>query len=268
MISNIFSGISQKSQELFEQWKYLLLQEKCRLCKRMIHPLIEKMDFVAYGPPAKYLIAHKQVVSDVICQFCLPNLASCQAVLNKHYFNINGESFDETEALLVASAAMFVEPVQSLIYRLKYSEDVLLAKDLACLMYKAWQLLENEVLYTQGDAICLVPIPLHKKRLHERGFNQAEILATHLGCLLSLKVETKLISRIKNTISQQKLSKVERAKNVVGAFKALKPDILKGKKVILVDDVSTSGATLIECAKAVMAGGAHSVYALTIAFVP
>ncbi len=267
MIDNIINGISQKSQYLFEQWKYLLLQEKCRLCKRMIHPLIEKMDFTVYGPPARYLIAHKQIISDVICQICLPNLANSQAVLSMHQFDQCGAN--ESVNLLVASAAMFTEPVQGLIYRLKYNEDVLLAQDLACLMYKAWQLLKNKILYSEDEyPLYLVPVPLHKSRLHERGFNQAEILAEYLGYLLSLKVEYKLIRRVKKTASQQKLSKTERAKNVAGAFKALKPDLLKGKQIILVDDVSTSGATLIECAKAVMDGGAQAVYALTIAFVP
>src|SRR5580693_4544894 len=116
MIKNIFSGIARKSQFIFEEWKYLLLQEKCRLCKRMIHPLIEKMDFVSYGPPARYLMARKQIISDVICQFCLPELAACQTVLKKHQFVMRRDDTVEINELLVASGAVFMEPVQSLIY--------------------------------------------------------------------------------------------------------------------------------------------------------
>jgi ComF family protein len=266
MISNIVSDVSRKLQQLFDQWKYLLLQEECRLCKRLIHPLIEHMDFESYGPPAHYLIAHREVVSDVICQFCLSNLATCQAVINTRQFNWYQNDLIKENELLIASGAIFVDPVQSLILRLKYAEDVLLAKDLSCLMYRAWQLLSTKICNDKNN-LCLVPVPLHKKRMHERGFNQANILCEHLGRLLKINVETKMIRRVRNTKSQQKLSKTERLSNVIGAFKC-NANSLSGKQIILVDDVSTSGATLIECAKVLKSAGAKSVHALTVACVP
>ena len=269
MFNNLFFSISQRSQNLFEQWKYLLLQEKCRICQRLIHPLIDKMDFVAYAPPANYLIGHKQIISDAICQFCLPKLTSYRAVLTKHHFKLYQPTFANNDELLVASGAIFIEPIQSLIHRFKYNEDVLLAKDMTYFLYQAWQLLIDEIFreYNLEDA-CLVPVPLHKKRLHERGFNQAEILADHMSHFLTLKVEKKSVNRIRNTKSQQKLSKIERAKNMVGAFRSKNDNAFEGKVIFLVDDVCTSSATLIECAKAIFAGGAQAVYALTIAFVP
>ncbi len=269
MMSNMLLDLERKSQQLFDEWKYLLLQEKCRLCKRMIHPLIEKMDFDSYRPPARYFIGHKEVVSDVICQFCLPDLSSFQAVLRKHQTVRCAEGMDELAEFLVGSAAVFMEPIQSLIYSLKYSEDVLLAKDLACLMYEAWQLLREEITeFDDIDSLCLVPVPLHKKRLHERGFNQAEAIARHFSQLTSIKLERRVISRIKNTKSQQTLSKSQRASNVAGAFKAVTANVFADKTVILIDDVCTSGATLVNCAQASFAGGAQSVHALTVAFVP
>lgn len=269
MFNNLLLEVSNKSHCLFEEWKYLLLQEKCRLCTRLIHPLINKMDFETYSPPANYLVNNRRIVSDVLCQFCLPVLADCQAVLNSHQYFYQADSNPVICDLKVASGAFFIEPIDSLIYRLKYSEDVLLGKDLACLMYRAWQLLKAEI--AKGgrcEEVCLVPVPLHKKRLNERGFNQAEVLAQQLSSILSIKVESKLLCRIRNTASQQKLSKVERARNVVAAFKVVNDEAFVGKKVILVDDVCTSAATLTECAKAMKAGGAEAIHALTVAFVP
>ncbi len=269
MISNMLMDLERKSQRLFDEWKYLLLQEKCRLCKRMIHPLIDRMDFDSYRPPARYFIGHKEIISDVICQFCLPDLSSFQAVLKRHQVIRYREGIDEFAEFFVGSAAVFMEPIQSLIYRLKYSEDVLLAKDLACLMHKAWQLLREEITeFDNTDSLCLVSVPLHKKRLHERGFNQAEAIAEHLSRLLSIKIERKVISRIKNTKSQQTLTKLERASNVAGVFRAVASNVFKDKTVILIDDVCTSGATLVNCAQATFAGGAQSVHALTVSFVP
>lgn len=222
MINKIMEGVQEKAAYLYDQWKYLLLQEKCRLCKRLIHPLVEKMDFEHYGPPARYLVNGKEMISDVLCQLCAVAVASNQSVTNSHQFS---DLENKKHQLFVASGAAFREPVNTLIYRLKYSDDVLLAKDLGCLLYKAWQLLKYEIEEADdSDSLCIVPVPLHKKRLHERGFNQAELLAMQLGNWLQIKVETKSLVRIKNTASQQELAKAERAVNVAAAFKAVCDD--------------------------------------------
>jgi ComF family protein len=268
MTNKIISNMQEKVANLYDKWKYLLLQEKCRLCMRMIHPLIENMDFDHYGPPARYFINDREIVSDVLCQLCAVTLASNQAIINGHQFH-DLDNKRKTREFLLASRAAFREPINTLIYKLKYSDDVLLAKDLACLMYRAWQLLKYEIDEEDDvDSLCIVPVPLHKKRLHERGFNQAELLAMYLGKFLQIKLETKLLRRIKNTASQQELSKAERAVNVAAAFKAAAEDAFIGRRVIIVDDVCTSGATLIECSKAITAAGASAVYGFSVAFVP
>lgn len=267
MINKIFSGVSSTSEYLFTRWKYFLLQEKCRLCNRMIHPFIENMELNLYAPPANYFMEGKTFLSDVICQFCSDRLNDCQAVVNKHFFEITLDNISKNKEITIASGSVFAEPVQDLIHRLKYSDDVLLALDLAFLMYRAWHLLQIEMDWDEEESLCFIPVPLHKKRLYERGFNQAEILAKHLARIVRVPISNNLLIREKNTLSQQKLSKINRAKNVKGAFSASKEDMLSGKQVILIDDVCTSGATLTECAKAALIGGAHSVCAITVAFV-
>jgi ComF family protein len=111
----------------------------------------------------------------------------------------------------------------------------------------------------------LVPVPLSWKRLKERGYNQSGLLAKELGKLSGLPLVDDCVIRKKNTPPQARTATVsERRQNVADAF-ACRDDRLKGKKVLLIDDVSTSGATLDACARAIKADGAVSVWGLTLA---
>lgn len=111
----------------------------------------------------------------------------------------------------------------------------------------------------------LVPVPLHRKRLRERGYNQSRLLAEGLGRLNNLPVVADCLVRQKHTPPQARTSTVEeRRDNVVGVF-ACRDDRLQGKQVLLIDDVATSGATLDACATTLKASGAVSVWALTFA---
>ena len=264
MAKNILTYFGQKSLQFMQQWQYLLLQEKCRLCRRFIHPWIKNMDLRSYVPPAVYFVAGKEIVSDALCQLCLNQLATSQSSINTHQYESGDGQLNE---LLIASAAAFEEPLNTVVYKFKYDGDVLLAKDLACLMVSAWTLLKERNIYLD-QSVCLVPVPLHRKRQRKRGFNQAELLAWRLGRLLNIKIDTKSLKRIINTTPQQELGKSERVKNVAGAFRAAGANAFANRHVILVDDVCTSGSTLMACSQAVMAGGALSVCALTVAYVP
>lgn len=111
----------------------------------------------------------------------------------------------------------------------------------------------------------LVPIPLARSRERERGFNQAELLAKELGRRLQLAAIPAL-RRVRATESQIEMKSYgERRANVAGAFRARDAEAVRGKLVILVDDVSTSGATLTEAAKALREAGARTVWAIAIA---
>ena len=94
----------------------------------------------------------------------------------------------------------------------------------------------------------VIPVPLHPTRLRWRGFNQSLILARAIGQRINTPVDPWLLSRIRPTPPQTQLSKEDRRANVRGAFRVHTPTLAKGKRVLLVDDVYTSGATVEECA--------------------
>jgi ComF family protein len=109
----------------------------------------------------------------------------------------------------------------------------------------------------------IVPVPLHKKRLMSRRYNQSVLLSGKLSSQLGIKHGPVALTRIKDTPPQQGNMK-KRSKNVSGAFKVdLRSDV-KGKNILLVDDVYTTGGTAENCAKALKKAGAHKVYVLTV----
>lgn len=111
----------------------------------------------------------------------------------------------------------------------------------------------------------LVPVPLHPRRLRERGYNQATLLSRELGTLIDLPLVEGGLVRSHNTLSQARAADAEeRRRNVRGVFEC-RNDLLRGKSVLLIDDVCTTGATLEACAVALKAKGAVSVWGLTLA---
>lgn len=110
----------------------------------------------------------------------------------------------------------------------------------------------------------MMPVPLHVSRLRERGFNQSGLLAGELGRRLGLRVSFDLLVRKERTDPQTRLERRERLKNVRGAFAVTDRNIVRGVRVLLIDDVFTTGTTLSECAKTLKRNGASEVYALTV----
>jgi ComF family protein len=154
------------------------------------------------------------------------------------------------------------ETLREIIHALKYQQRHSLAEGLARLMRSAGQQLLNE-------ADCVVPVPLHPRRERARGFNQARELARRLG----LPVVDAVV-RAKYTVPQVDLPAERRQANVRGAFRLRRPlfsgrgTALKGLRVVVVDDVSTTGSTLDACGVVLKEAGVAEVYALTAARVP
>ena len=113
-----------------------------------------------------------------------------------------------------------------------------------------------------GDVI--VPVPLHNSRYRERGYNQAALLAKGLSRLIGTPVNNKTLVRHRITKTQMTLNAAERKINVSNAF-TCQSTALRGKKVLLIDDVCTTGATLDACAQALKQAGVCAVYGLTLA---
>lgn len=117
-----------------------------------------------------------------------------------------------------------------------------------------------------GDAARIIPVPLSRKRLLERGYNQAAILARILSKDSGLRVDEKsLLRKVHTPIHRAAMDKKARDLTVRNAFEITTPDELDGKNILLVDDVFTSGATASYCAKALKKSGAGKVYVLTLA---
>jgi ComF family protein len=110
----------------------------------------------------------------------------------------------------------------------------------------------------------VVPVPLSVGRQRERGYNQSAFLAYPVALAHGIRYSSRALQRMRETVSQVSLSADERHRNVSGAFSA-NPDAVAGKRVLVVDDVATTGATIGSCAEALMSAGAQAVYGLTLA---
>ncbi|MDD5759335.1 MAG: ComF family protein [Desulfobulbaceae bacterium] len=111
----------------------------------------------------------------------------------------------------------------------------------------------------------IIPVPLHRKRLQSRGFNQALVLARFLFANERRHIAVNLLRRNRWTDPQTTLSGKERRQNLKGAFSVNKPEKILGRRILLIDDVYTTGTTLNECAKILRENGAAQVEALTLA---
>jgi ComF family protein len=119
-------------------------------------------------------------------------------------------------------------------------------------------------LFDPGQFDLLVPVPLHPSREQARGFNQAALLAEEVGRGWGLLVGYRLLRRVRATEAQSG-GRREREQNVRGAFQVARPDQVEGRRLLLIDDVLTTGATVNECAKALLAAGAAEVAVYTLA---
>lgn len=111
----------------------------------------------------------------------------------------------------------------------------------------------------------IMPVPLHPKRLRQRGFNQALLLAHRISMRHDIPLVYDNLARVRPTRPQVELTGEERVKNVAGAFSLRFPEIVENKHILLIDDVFTTGATMNECAAVLKSAGAEQVTACTLA---
>ncbi|WP_420208069.1 ComF family protein [Candidatus Electronema sp. JC] len=157
------------------------------------------------------------------------------------------------------SLCIYQEPISSLLVRLKFKGDLSGLSTIAALARAA----QAERLPPEPDLI--LPVPLHRSRLRWRGFNQAVLLARTCFPCWKDKIRVDLLQRHKKTAPQLGLSGAERRSNLAGAFRVRRPEAVSGRRVLLVDDVFTTGSTLRECAEALRQAGAAEIAAFTVA---
>ena len=157
------------------------------------------------------------------------------------------------------SLCIYQEPISSLLRRLKFNGDLSSLSSIAALTREA------EVKRLPPKPDLLLPVPLHRSRLRWRGFNQAVLLAK--ACFPGWKdtIRVDLLQRHRATVPQLGLSGAERRSNLAGAFCVRKPEEISGSRILLVDDVFTTGSTLRECAEVLRQAGAVEIAAFTAA---
>ncbi len=149
-------------------------------------------------------------------------------------------------------------PARRLVHRLKYSDRAELARPIG-----RWMARAGAELLAEADL--LVPVPLHPLRLWRRRFNQAAALAREISRQTGVPCDSGSLKRVKATKSQVGLSRAQRAENMQGAFRVAEGQDLKGRRIVLVDDVLTSGATLNAASRILLRAGAERVDALVFA---
>lgn len=156
-----------------------------------------------------------------------------------------------------AASVYYMENARKAVLRLKRVPDKRTARFFAELMYAK----VKADLHSDFDI--LVPIPVNPKKLAERGFNQAEVLARELGALMGKEVTGSILSRSDFAGSQHKLTAIERMENARKSYSLIDANPVKGRRILLVDDVYTTGSTVEACALLLKNAGAASVCAIT-----
>jgi len=148
--------------------------------------------------------------------------------------------------------------LQHIIHALKYNRQFKLGFFLG-------HVLGEEIQSNNWGIDLIVPVPIHHLRKAERGYNQTDYIAKGLSSSLKIPCSTNLLKRTRHTESQTKLNMNERAQNVSNAFKVTTSKKIKDKNILIVDDICTTGATLLECGIVLYKAGAGSIYASSIA---
>lgn len=165
---------------------------------------------------------------------------------------------------MARSAGIYGPPLKTLIHKLKYRRQLRLARPLGEILGSAfrrhWQHREVDL---------IIPVPLHRRRLRERGFNQVQSMLRcwphRFPAPSPVPIAGDILVRVRHTASQAGLDRQERRRNMHGAFRVKRPGAVTGRSVLIVDDVMTTGATVAACAEALARGGARRVDVLTLA---
>jgi ComF family protein len=228
----------------------LLLPATCRICQ-------QPMESLARAPVCAACWAAARAYQGVECAQCgmfleqpalLHGTALC-ALCRRGAFG-----FDQAR-----SFGWYEGALREIVMQFKYSPIPPLAAPLGNRLAQALLRLDTD----RFDLV--LPIPLHRNRERQRGFNQAALLAARIGKLIHIRVGGKDCVRVRDTRPQTGLKRAERRANVKGAFAVPRPERIRGKRVLLIDDVLTTGATADSCARALQQAGAEGIWVLTLA---
>lgn len=172
-----------------------------------------------------------------------------------------GECLKKKKFLFEMQRTSFVydEFSKNLILDLKFHDKTMSAETLANMLYTA-----GKDIWEQNPDL-IIPVPIHHLRLIKRRFNQSALLVKFLAAKTKIAADYSSLIRQENTVPQVQLSGSARRRNLKKAFTVKYPQNIKDRKVVLIDDVETTGSTLNECAKVLLKAGAKAVYSVTLA---
>jgi len=193
-----------------------------------------------------------------ICLFCNKESfgnRTCDKCLKKHF--LDG----------LSAVSDYANPIiNNLIKFYKYNEMVDLELYFQYLIFKFFKNNKPAFLFWNKESAIIIFVPLYYKKEKSRGFNQSKTIAVFLKEILALNIADDVLIRVKDKTPQANIDdKILRRKNIKNVYKCQNSDLIKGKNIILVDDVSTTGSTLDECAKILKQAGANKVWGFVIA---
>ena len=150
--------------------------------------------------------------------------------------------------------------IRDLLLNYKFKEKPYLYRSLTIFL-KKYQ--KKHLLFCFYDII--ISVPLSQNRMKMRGYNQSELLAKELSKILNVRIENRVLIKTKNNTQQSLLDKEARTQNVQGAYRIINKNKVLGKKILLIDDIYTTGSTLNECSKILKQMGANKIDIFTIA---
>ncbi len=235
-------------RELLNDVSNIIFPPQCLACAEMINQPAKQVFCCACQDKIHF-------ITDDFCPICgIPFLSSPAGS------HICGNCLENDPYYIQARAvAGFETVIMGAIHKFKYSRSISTGNALGLFM-AGFSFPDFDF---SGYSL-FIPVPLHIKRLRERGFNQSLLLAKEMGKKHNLPVNFSLLKRCKSTLTQTGLNKAEREKNVKGAFVIADRKKVAGENIILIDDVYTTGATLNECAKVLLEAGAQKVAVLTL----
>ncbi len=235
--------------EVLRDIRGVIFPPQCLGCSTIIEPVKNGIFCAACAEKIHH-------ISGSICSVCGTTFADSPA--ENH---LCGDCLEKRPWFSQARAVFSYEDIiLNAIHQFKYKHDMAAGEMMACYMADF-----SFPGIDFSEYALIVPVPLHIKRLRERGFNQSLILARHLGEKKDVPVNFSLLRRHTFTSTQTGSNKTERKRNIQGAFEVSDSQLTAAKNILLVDDVYTTGATVNECSKILIKAGAQKVSVLTLA---
>lgn len=204
--------------------------------------------------PQKCLICGRQV-ADILCNKC-ERILDRNLILNINDYSLDKEKlFDEHMYLYQYDGI-----IRKMILKYKFQEEAYLYK---IFVKKIKNNKKTYLFFKKYDII--IPVPISKKRLKKRGYNQSELISKELSREINIEYVDKCLLKNKDTLPQSSLNKEERIKNVKNVYSVKNQEKIINKKVLIIDDIYTTGSTINECSKVLIEAGAKSIGILTIA---